>query len=506
MGSGQVEKEQKKNNSRFTVVPIRLLYSFPEEWKKLNAVLSDLPQKKRDEILIALRPVFRGEHGGTTLENLTKEEAKDLTELLADNFPWLQCGEPGYVTKNIYAFSVRRAAESGHGKEAAQLRVPSYLQDRMDALRGRMSELTMMQKTPAKRGGKKLSEINSELEASQIEFKYLERQYVVFQQLSKVHCTSSFSDWFNSREEAEKRAFLLLLSSRALDCKTSVRLPRSGLELLELLRTKTADYLKRNSVDDVRHAYGELAQNAKSKLDAFMDANRWLPGFFGSAESMADFRTGLFYFFMEHSSISDIGSQSGAFFSLKSEMEDYARRIIKWKETNLKPGDAPMNPAQIREITASAFFGQVFYHLDAKAMLVIVRNETEFENKIGVSGVGFTQQTNQAANSDLRGNEERKALTRQTGIKIEQQVVDMDLLSRNVCLNIMEGVKTFSLKCGLVGIKPSDVSPHNLEKSSEVAFHYNGNKKQHPDSSLSIREVYMNNFMTLYGSRRFFSA
>ncbi|MFA5077232.1 MAG: hypothetical protein WC488_02290, partial [Candidatus Micrarchaeia archaeon] len=306
-------------------------------------------------------------------------------------------------------------------------------------------------------------------------------------------------------DEGEKRAFLLFLSSRALDCETSIGLPRSGPQLFELIKTKVADYLETNGTEGIRSAYAELAKHARSQRDAFLSTNRWLSGFFGSDESLADFKTGLFYFFMEHSSISDVGSQGSAFFSLKKEMEDYAARIIKWKGVNLKSGDAPLNPAQIREITASAFFGQIFYHLDAKAMLVIVRNETEFENKIGVSGVGFTQQTNQAANSDLRGNVERARLARNAGIRIERQVVDMDLLSRNVFLNIMEGVKTFSLKCGIVGIKPSDVSTHNLEASAKVAFHYNGNTAQHPVHPLSIQQVYENNFKTLYGSRRFFS-
>ena len=358
---------------------------------------------------------------------------------------------------------------------------------------------------------KKTAVLNSPsyLECIGWELMYQKTEAVVFKELdSVVSARSAFASKFNSLTDEQKREFLLFLRSEALDCNNIVK-DMNRFAFYRETQKRVKSYLSGADLNSLMARFSKLEEAARKSADIFISKNPWLEKSLGSPE-MQDLKAGLVYFFMENPMKKDeVMRKSEAFLELKPEIERMSSRIISRKvnPTRTLSTSANVSDSGIREIVASAFFSQVAYALDSRALLTIITIESNFEQARGGHGIGVTQQTTFAANTALHAKFVRDSLFKLSGITQERQMVSMLLLGQNTFLNVMEGAKTFSLKCGVVKISTGQVSRERsmLEKSSMVAYHYNGNVAPHPaNPEMEVREAYRRRFKSIYSSKSFF--
>lgn len=338
--------------------------------------------------------------------------------------------------------------------------------------------------------------------------KYQKEEASAFDAVQK-RASREFSEWFNSLSEQDKRAFVLFVRSNALSAEQAKRERKggavSGRASAQQLRTIMDSYLKENALESEMKDYIARSKSAQEFVGIFLSKNPQLGKFLGA--NFGDFKEGLFYFFMEHQlTAQQVVEKSSEFLGLMKSIESISKGIIK-RRSDTRYGTARgVSDSQVREIVASSFFGQVFYHLDARFMLSIVTLESNFDMSRGDHGVGVTQQITNAANNDLKSPLMRKQMDRLAGIRVERQMVTMSLLGENIFLNMMEGVKTATLKCGAAGIRTSDIgssSQKQLARAALVASYYNGNLSPHPaHPERTVQEVYREQFALLYKNHR----
>jgi hypothetical protein len=313
----------------------------------------------------------------------------------------------------------------------------------------------------------------------------------------------SFSYRFGQMNDARKRELALFARAEALSDFSrandpSGSTPRASAEKLDSILSA---YLEKNGVDSVLSAYFQKSSRAEACVRAFIGANPGIAAFLGGQTD--DFKSGLKYFFMEHNMTdAELAEKSRAFSGAMFAMKRVSDYLLGMRDSKEKfAPSSRVSDDQVREVCASAYFGKAFYGMDAKFMLSIALIESNLEMVSGVNGTGITQQTGDAANNDLKSENARSLLSASANIGIERQMVDMQLLGENVFLNMMEGVKTASLKCIAAKVPASSLSsaPASLDATAHVAFLYNGNTSPFPGNpELTYQQVYESRFREVY--------
>lgn len=314
------------------------------------------------------------------------------------------------------------------------------------------------------------------------ENRYRDTEYVILAELEKTHgLNAEFAKWFNALDEIDKRGFLLYVHSEAVSdhigkkAEYANKWDRNPAFLGKL----ASKYLSTHNMKELMKQYGQLSARARSNSYQFLSKNAWLQQDLG--ENLADFKEGLYYFFMEHKlSPDEVSRKASEFLALKDSIRRTSERTIGEKGKDLRTSPAAnVSDSQIREIVSASAFGQVFYSVDSSFTLSIVLRESNFDMRRGGHGLGVTQQTTRGGHFSLVSTFWREKTNKVTGADLEMQLVSMHVLNNNVFSNVMEGVKTVGVKCAERGIDTSQIDAQTeagIRNARRIAYAYNGSK------------------------------
>lgn len=304
--------------------------------------------------------------------------------------------------------------------------------------------------------------------------RFISQDKAIFSKISEhAYSDGKFQGWFSSISEQEKRGFVLYIGSRAISShiKNTEEFGEGHWNAYGNISSLAAEYLGRTPLAELMTDYEEMRRKAQAQREIFLERNRWLSDFLG--EKYSDFEEGLLYFLMEHQyTTKEIVKKAESFAKLRKKISLVSHDIIDDREnyTRVSPGSGASD-AQVREIVAAAALGQAFYSVNARVSIPIFAWESNFEMKSESKGDGVSQITGRASVMALHSGYWRERVRNYSGAPVRMQLANRNLLNNNVFSNVMEGVKSITLKCAEDGMPTSELTKG--KNAYRIAHQYN---------------------------------